>query len=137
MRTLKIALITLLLSLSAAAYSDATRDFESLLDEHWEWTLKSYPLFASSLGDRRFNDQWTDQSMDAIEQRHKDTREFLRRVYAIDRNALSDSNQLNYELFRRQLQEDVDMHKFNGHLMPFFHRGGVQDLENTTNQLRL
>ena len=137
MGTLKTALITILLSLSATAYSDVTSDFETLLDEHWEWVLKSYPLFASQLGDRRFNDQWTDQSLAAIEQRHKDTREFLRRVYAIDRNALSESDRLNYELFRRQLQESVDMHKFNGHLMPFFHRGGVQDLENTTNQLRL
>ncbi|MBT8086599.1 MAG: DUF885 domain-containing protein [Gammaproteobacteria bacterium] len=134
---LKIGFAALLLSLSAAAYCDASSDFETLLEEHWEWTLTNNPVFASQLGDRRFNDRWTDQGLGAIERRHKDTREFLRRVYAIDRKALSAEDQLNYELFRRQLQEDVDMHKFNGHLMPFFHRGGVQDIENTTEQLRL
>ncbi|NNF40711.1 MAG: DUF885 domain-containing protein, partial [Woeseiaceae bacterium] len=42
-----------------------------------------------------------------------------------------------YELFRRQLQDDVDEYQFNAHLMPFVHRGGVQNLENITSQLRL
>lgn len=137
MTTLKIALAALLLSLSVASYADATGDFEALLEEHWEWTLQAYPTLASSLGDLRYNDQWSDQSLDGIERRHNETREFLRRVYAIDRAVLSEENQLNYELFRRQLQDDVDVHQFRGYLLPFFHRGGVQNIENTTNQLRL
>jgi prolyl oligopeptidase len=137
MKTLKIGLAALLLTASTAIIADATTDFAALLDEHWEWTLVSDPLQASRLGDRRYNDQWPDQSLDAFERRHEETREFLRRVYAIDRNALSEADQLNYELFRRQLQDDVDVFQFRGHLLPFFHRGGVQNLENVTNQLRL
>ena len=92
---------------------------------------------ASMLGDRRYNDQWPDDSIDAIEQRHVATRDFLRRVYAIERSALSADDQLNYELFRRQLQDDVDQHQFKSHLLPFSHRGGIQSLDNITNQLRL
>ncbi|MBT8102815.1 MAG: DUF885 domain-containing protein [Gammaproteobacteria bacterium] len=137
MKALNVALAVLLLAPSAASLADATSDFETLLSEHWEWTLKSSPVMASMIGDRRFNDQWQDQSLNAYERRHDETRDFLRRVYGIDRNALSKSDQLNYELLRRQLQDDVDVYQFRGHLMPFFHRGGVQNLENTTNQLRL
>jgi len=137
MTSLKIGLAALLLTASTATIADAATDFAALLDEHWEWTLVSDPLQASRLGDRRYNDQWPDQSLDAFERRHEETREFLRRVYAIDRNALSEADQLNYELFRRQLQDDVDVRQFRGHLLPFFHRGGVQNLENVTNQLRL
>jgi prolyl oligopeptidase len=137
MRTPNIALAALLLTASAATIADATSDFELLLDEHWEWGLASSPVFASTLGDRRYNDRWSNQSLAAIERRHKETQEFLRRAYAIDRAQLSASDQLNYELFRRQLQDDVDVHQFRGYLLPFFHRGGVQNLENTTNQLRL
>ena len=99
--------------------------------------MASSPVMASALGDRRYNDQWPDNSLNAIEQRHTDTRDFLRRVYAIDRSALATDEQLNYELFRRQLQDDVDEHPFNSHLMPFSHRGGIQSLNNVTNQLRL
>ena len=49
---------------------------------------------------------------------------------------LSEADQLNYELFRRQLQDEVDGHQFNGHLLPFDHQGGIQTLSNLTNQLR-
>ncbi len=137
MKLLRTGLAALLLSLSAGALAGAAEDFAALLDEHWEWRLASSPMMASMIGDRRFNDQWQDDSLAGIERRHEQRREFLRRVYAIERTALSVEDQLNYELFRRQLQDDVDEHKFNAHLMPFFHRGGVQNLENVTSQLRL
>ena len=137
MTQFKTALATLLLFTSAPLFADATADFATLLDEHWEWRLVNSPVFASRLGDRRYNDQWPDLSIAAHERRFKDTREFLRRAYAIERSALSEADQLNYELFRRQLQENVDRHPFGAYLMPFSHQGGVQNLDNTTNQLRL
>lgn len=137
MKILKLLVAIVLVSCSAASLADATADFTALLDEHWEWRLASSPVQASMLGDRRYNDQWTDQSLDAIQLRHNKSREFLRRTYAIERSALSADDQLNYELFRRQLQDEVDEHQFRDYLMPFFHRGGVQNLENLTNRLRL
>ena len=137
MKRLNIALTALLLTASFAVGADAGTDFATLLEEHWEWQLANSPMMASMIGDHRYNDQWQDQSLDAIRRRHEETREFLRRAYAIDRSALPDADQLNYELFRRQLQDDVDLHQFGGYLLPFFHRGGVQNLENVTNQLRL
>lgn len=137
MKTTKIVLTTLLVSMSSACYANASSEFTTLLDEHWEWQLAASPTMASQLGDRRYNDQWPDQNLQAIEQRHDDIREFLRRAYAIDRKDLSIDNQLNYELFRRQLEDTVDAYQFNNHLMPFSHRGGVQNLDNLTNSLRL
>lgn len=136
MTRLKIALVTLVLLASGPAFAEAEADFKALLDDHWEWTLSNNPMLASSLGDRRFNSQWQDQSLAAHERRHGEAREFLQRVYAIERSALSESDQLNYELFRRQLQDEVDLSRFRGHLMPFSHQGGVQNLENATNRLR-
>ena len=135
MKKIAIALFWLTLAVAGAAQADATADFQALLDEHWEWTLSSSPEMASALGDRRFNQAWQDNSIDAIERRHKQAREFLRRTYAIDRNALEDDELLNYELFRRQLQDAVDKHQFKGYLLPFSQRGGVQNLNNLTNQL--
>ena len=135
MKKVVIAMVWLTLAVAAAAQADATADFQALLDEHWEWTLSNSPEMASALGDRRFNQAWQDKSIDAIERRHKQIREFLRRTYDIDRNALQDAEQLNYELFRRQLQDEVDEHQFNSYLLPFSQRGGVQNLNNLTNQL--
>ena len=136
MKTPRIWLASVLIIASGAAFADVSSDFAALLDEHWEAHMANNPVEASMNGDRRFNDQWSDQSSEAIEKRHLQTRDFLRRAYAIDRSALPEDQQLNYELFRRQLQDAVDEHRFNGFLMPFSHRGGIQTLHNMTNRLR-
>ncbi len=140
--TMKHAIVRVLAAifavlLAAPVYADASAEFSGLLDEDWETQMADFPTFASSLGDRRYNDQWTDQSLAAVEKRHDKDRQFLRRLYAIDRDALSEAEQLNFELFRRELQNDVDAHQFKGYLMPFSHRGGVQTLNQTALRLRL
>lgn len=124
---------TLLFTVSA--FADASDEFRVLLDEAWEADLADSPVFASRMGDRRYNDRWEDLSVSAIEAHQQQTREFLRRAYAIDKDALNEADQLNYELFRRTLQDSVDAFQFNAHLMPLQHRGGVQNLENTSNYL--
>jgi len=135
MRMGRIALTIAALSLSQPVIAAASDDFAELLDEAWEWRLENYPMFASRLGDDRYNDRWRDMSLDAIERRHEALSLFLRRLYAIDRSQLPEAEQLNYELFGRELQDDVDAHRFGGHLMPFSHLGGIQNLDNDTNYL--
>lgn len=137
MNRIGLAVISSLLFVAGPALADASGDFSTLLEEHWEWALANDPVMASEMGDRRFNRQWRDLGLDAIERRHRETREFLRRAYAIDRNALPESDQLNYELFRRLLQTSVDAFQFKGHLLPFSQRGGVQTLDQTVMRLRL
>jgi uncharacterized protein (DUF885 family) len=118
------------------ALATATEDFHALLDEAWEFYLAENPMVASRAGDRRYNTEWRDGSLDAIQRRHLQRRDFLRRVYAIDKTALSEADRLNYELFRRDLQQRVDAHQFNGYLMPFSQRGGVQNLDSQASYLR-
>ena len=137
MTTIRKSIAILLTLLAFPVFAGPTEDLHALFDEAFEWRIKEHPVFASSLGDRRYNTEWTDNSIDAIERRHEESAEFLARLYAIDRSALSDEDQLNHELFRRQLQNGIDAHAFKGYLVPFGQRGGVQNLENTANQLRL
>jgi len=123
------------LLLSGVAFGAASDEFNSLLDEEWEARLKNSPIFASSQGDRRYNRLWSDHSASAIKAYQDQSREFLRRTYAIDKAALSETDQMNFELFRRSLQNRVDAYQFNAYLLPFSHRGGVQNLDNNTNRL--
>ena len=126
-----------LIFLSITAIAAPADDFRALLDEHWEWQLREDPVSASRLGDRRWNDQWTDISLEAVERRQREEREFLRRLRLIDSGALTESDQLNYDLFRRELENSVDGQQFNAHLMPISQRGGVQSLESTAETVRL
>ncbi len=131
-------LLTIAASLlaSQAPLADPGEDFSALLDEAWEWYLEQNPMVASRAGDRRYNTEWGDRSLRGIEMQHLQRRDFLSRLSGIDKSALSEADQLNYELFRRDLQRRVDEHRFEGFLMPFSQRGGVQNLDNQANYLR-
>ncbi len=137
MRTIQILAAALLLPVGLCAHADPGEDFATLLTEAWEWQLTEYPVFASRLGDRRRNDQWQDLSLAAITRRHEDQRAFLRRLRAIDSAALTADNQLNYDLFRRELEDSIDAHQYKNYLMPMSQRGGVQSLESTAETVRL
>ncbi|MFQ6005434.1 MAG: DUF885 family protein [Woeseia sp.] len=126
-----------ILLINICVHAAPADDFHALLDEAWEWQLVQYPVFASSLGDRRFNDRWGDSSIEAIQARHDQRQLFLDRLRAINPSVLGDNDQLNYDLFRRELQNAIDGHQFRFYLMPINQRGGVQSLETTAEQLRL
>ncbi len=134
--TLRLSLF-LIFVINTTARADPAEDFRALLDEAWEWHLVQSPVLASSLGDRRFNDQWGDSSIKAIEARHEQRQGYLDRLRAIDPSALSANDQLNYDLFRRGLQNDIDGYQFKSYLMPISQRGGVQSLESTAERLRM
>ncbi len=133
----QICAIAVFVFVSHSVAAEPVDDFHSLLDENWEWQLDESPEFASALGDRRHNDQWDDLSLDAIDRRHTKRQEFLQRLRRIDASLLSVEDQLNYALFQRELQNDIDAHVFRYYLMPIDHQGGVQSLESITNLLPL
>jgi len=137
MRTIQILAAALLLPVGLCAHADPGEDFATLLTEAWEWQLTEYPVFASRLGDRRRNDQWQDLSLAAFTTRHEDQQAFLRRLRAIDSAALTTDDQLNYDLFRRELENSIDAHQYKNYLMPMSQRGGVQSLESTAETVRL
>ena len=137
MRRIHVFATTLLLLATLCAHAEPGEDFTTLLHDAWEWQLNESPVFASRLGDRRKNDQWTDRSLAAIERRHQDEREFLRRLRTIDSSKLSTNDQLNYDLMRRELESSIDGHQFRNYLMPMSQRGGVQSLESTAETIRL
>lgn len=126
-----------LVFLCCAALAGPAEDLDALLDEAWEAGLANRPVFASRLGDRRFNTEWRDLSLEAYANRQAERRDYLRRLREIDPGLLDESDRLDYELFRRQLQNDIDGYRFNRHMMPFSQRGGVQSLQTTAENLNL
>ena len=55
-----------------------------LLAEQWEYNLRTNPLFASSLGDKRWNDKLDDFSQEFIDKDLLETQKFLIRFEAVD-----------------------------------------------------
>ena len=110
----------------AAASLDARRQqLTALLDEQWQYVLRRSPEFASILGDRRYNDRWSDASPEAVVADLTEARKFLARFEAIDTAGFPDQEVLNQQLMVRRLRERLDNSKFENWLMPIDQFGGV------------
>jgi len=116
--------------------SVASVQLHKLFEEEWEYTLRENPTFASYLGDRRYNDRWTDVSLDAIERRHQHDREVLHKLDAISYQALPEADKINYTLFRQSYENDVEGYQFGWYLLPVSHQGGLQTANDLADALR-
>ena len=128
-----LAILLLLLSvnalraqeLSAADLDRRRKALNDLLDDHWEYLMRTNPEWASILGDRRFNDQVSDVSAAAVRKDLDETRKFLKRFEAIDTKAFSEQERLNRDLMVRDLREGLASAKFNWWQMPVNQMGGI------------
>ena len=117
-----------------------SRDADSLrlrhlIALHWDYTMREYPEFATAVGYPGQNARWTDNSADAVARRKRELSEPLTVLQSIDRARLPAADQLNYDLFRRNITEAVDESRFPGELMPINQLGGVQqDVPSTIAQ---
>src|SRR3954469_13205241 len=77
MHLLRVILVVALVlpAVGFAAEGDATAALHALFDRDWEYQMQQNPLWASSLGDRRWNDKWDDESLEAIAARYRHSHE--------------------------------------------------------------
>src|SRR5918996_3292617 len=98
--------------------NEAGKTLHELFSAEWEYLMEQYPTWASSLGDRRWNDRWEDRSLDAIGKRQNHTIEILAKLRAIDREALTPGERLNYDLFLKDYENELEGHRYRWYLMP-------------------
>ncbi|HEY6272714.1 MAG TPA: DUF885 domain-containing protein [Terriglobales bacterium] len=119
-----------------AQQSNATKALHDLFAAEWDYDMQQSPESASELGDRRWNDRWSDESMDAFARRHQHNQEVLAQLANIDRGALSAQDQLSYDLFKKNYEESVEGYKFHEFLLRLNQRGGIQTIDELADSLR-
>jgi len=97
----------------------------ALLAEQWQYNLKNSPEFATTLGDLRYNDRWTDASLAHQAADHRATEDFLKRFEAIDTSGFADSDKLNQQLMVRQLKDSLKGYDLKLNEMPLDQMNGV------------
>jgi uncharacterized protein (DUF885 family) len=100
---------------SVAAQSKA---LSTLFTQIWEDRLKRSPEFASSIGDKRYNDQLTDYSAQALNAALARGRDYIQKLSEIDTTGLTDQEKLSADLMLRQLIEEQEAAKFKEWEMP-------------------
>ncbi len=96
-----------------------------LLAERWEYTLRTSPIFASILGDKRWNDKLDDFSQKAIDDDLGQSKQYLARFEAIDITGFPEQEALNKTLMVRDLRNSLDEAPFKPWEMPVSQFSGV------------
>lgn len=109
-----------------AQQGDEGKRLHAFFAEEWERGLRENPESASFEGDKRFNDRWSDNSLEAIAASEAADREALARLKRFDRSKLGPADQLNYDTFLWLQEESVQRQAFREYLQPMGHQGGVQ-----------
>ncbi len=86
----------------------AARAFDQLLNEQWQYELAHSPEFASIIGDKRYNDRWSDYSSAAVAADRQATVGFLAKFQKVNAAALDGQRQLGLILMQRQLQDHLE-----------------------------
>jgi uncharacterized protein (DUF885 family) len=115
--------------------SPAAAALHALFDREWEWELTQDPLWASYLGDRRWNDRWPDVSLGTLTAQQAHREGVLKDLNAVPRQNLSPADRLNYDIFKQQYEMTVEGFQYRYHLIRMSTLGGVQNSEQLIDTL--
>lgn len=130
------ALLSLLLlaacSLAAPGAPSSSVDsrrssLNSLFKEYWDAYLAHSPEFASTIGDKRFNDKITDYSVKAENDWLEQEQKYMMRLAAIDPTGFTDQEKISRDLLLRRFAEDQEADEFKEWEMPVNQMSGIYD----------
>lgn len=96
-----------------------------LFHEYWDANLANSPEFASTIGDKRFNDKISDLSVRAFNDWLAKEQDFLLRLAAIDPSGFTDQETTSRELLLRDLTTDQEAAAFKEWEMPVSQMNGI------------
>ena len=94
------------------------KELNAVFAQIWEDHLSHSPEFASTIGDKRWNDQLTDYSVEAYNAELERGREYLLKLGEIDTAGMDEQEVLSKDLMVRQLIEDQEASQFKPWEMP-------------------
>jgi len=127
---ISLLVLTMIVPTAMSAANSADLDvrrkaLNDLLHEQWEYTMRTNPIYASILGDKRWNDKLDDFSQAFIDDDIEQSRRFLARFEAIDTTGFPDQETLNQQLMVRDLKRAVKSVRFKPWEMPVSQFGGI------------
>lgn len=113
-----VRLLPLFFLLFLVSCISGEKRLQNIFDDHWEYSLTENPLFATTQGDHRFNDKLPETGLASVERRYEQAKEFLVRLDHVQRDGLSETSMLNYDIFKIQLENETRAYELNDHLLP-------------------
>jgi len=104
---------------------DRRKALNDLLAEQWEYKMRTSPITASFLGDKRWNDKLDDLSQEAVDQDLRERQKFLTRLAAIATTGFPEQEALNKTLMVRDLKLQLEGARFKPWEMPVSQENGI------------
>ncbi|ESP00691.1 hypothetical protein LOTGIDRAFT_157981 [Lottia gigantea] len=107
---------------------DTALELKELQEEFFQWKLKESPLFATTIGEYKYDDIVQDLSLAHLDQRKVIVDGFIEKLKRIDRTLLPRKTRYSYDIFLDTLQTFVDGYKwkYHGNLNPMSSLEGFQ-----------
>ena len=121
-----LASTTALAAPAASSDNRAAAAFDRLLDEEWQYQLKNAPELATSIGDYRYNDRWSDLSLAHIQGSVPVLAGFLKKFEAIAPASLDDQRQISRAMIIQQIQDTLEGIRLKTYEMPIDQMNGAQ-----------
>ncbi|MHB1023058.1 MAG: DUF885 domain-containing protein [Acidobacteriaceae bacterium] len=109
-----------------ASLADRRKALSDLFNEIWQNNLKQNPEFASSIGDKRYNDQLTDYSVAAYNDELARERGYIDSLAAIDTTGMTDQEKLSKQIMLHDLINNQEEERFKEWEMPVNQFNGLQ-----------
>lgn len=119
MTRFRLALSAYLLATAAPVSAAPADDLNAVIDESWQAFLRNNPVYATSLGERRYDDRVDDLSLAARDAQAKEAQAFVARLDAIPDTGLDAGGRTNKALLRRMLSEQVESNSYGRRVMLF------------------
>ena len=114
---------------------DENIKFEKYLSNQWEQDLEDSPIFASLLGNKKFNQDIMSNSIESFETKKLKFKENLKNLNSFDFKQLDSDNKLNYQLKEISLKNSIEASNYPSYYMSLNQRGGVQSYYETGDRL--
>ncbi len=108
-----------------APLEDRRKALNAVFQQYWDETLEHQPEFASTIGDKRFNDKLTDYSVKAFNEGLAREQALLLRLAAIDPSGFTDQQKISRELLMRDITDDQEAAEYKEWEMPVNQMGGI------------
>lgn len=108
-------------SKTSPARSGMVLTFESpalraLIDAHWDWRMRRSPVFATTLGDHRFDDRLPAVAHGEVLAEQRERRDLLERAAALAEQELPPGDRLTLDLLIEQLEGRIGLEVCEQHL---------------------
>src|SRR5688572_17282586 len=100
--------------------NDNSKDVNKIFNDYYEERLQLFPLEATAIADNRYNDQLPCDISDSYRERLKSFyKKYLDEISAVKRENLKGEEALSYDVFKRDMEIQLEGLRFHDNLIPF------------------